>query len=120
MGDDVRYRRIYDQAEEADGVRVLVDRIWPRGVRKDAGRFDEWLRDIAPSTELRAWYAHDPQRYAQFRKRYLAELAEPDRQAAADRLRDIAGGDRTTLLTATRDLERSGAAVLAEWLNAQR
>jgi uncharacterized protein YeaO (DUF488 family) len=117
MGNDVRYRRIYDDASSEDGLRILVDRIWPRGVRKEDANVDEWLREIAPSTELRRWYGHDPDRYAEFRRRYLAELREPVRKQAAQRLRETAGHNRMTLLTATRDLEHSQAAVLAHWLN---
>jgi len=117
MGNDVRYRRIYDDASSEDGLRILVDRIWPRGVRREDANVDEWLREIAPSTELRRWYGHDPDRYAEFRRRYLAELREPVRQQAAQRLRETAGHDRMTLLTASRDLEHSQAAVLAHWLN---
>ena len=117
MGNDVRYRRIYDDASSEDGLRILVDRIWPRGVRKEDANVDEWLREIAPSTELRRWYGHDPDRYAEFRRRYLAELREPVRKQAAQRLRETAGHNRMTLLTASRDLEHSQAAVLAHWLN---
>jgi uncharacterized protein YeaO (DUF488 family) len=117
MGKDVRYRRIYDDVSSEDGLRILVDRIWPRGIRKEDAQLDEWMRDIAPSTELRRWYGHDPDRYAEFRRRYLAELHQPARQQAARRLRETARHHRVTLLTATRDLERSQAAVLAHWLN---
>jgi uncharacterized protein YeaO (DUF488 family) len=117
MGRDVRYRRIYDDPSSTDGRRILVDRIWPRGVRKEDAHFDEWMREVAPSTQLRRWYGHDPDRYAEFRRRYLAELREPARREAVQRLRDAAGHDRMTLLTAARDLEHSQAAVLAHWLN---
>lgn len=111
----VTYRRIYDRPERSDGLRVLVDRIWPRGVRKEDAHLDEWLKDVAPSTELRHWYGHDPERFAEFRRRYLAELRESSRQAA-EHLRSIARQHDLTLLTATRDVEHSQAAVLAEWL----
>jgi uncharacterized protein YeaO (DUF488 family) len=111
----VTYRRIYDRPERSDGLRVLVDRIWPRGVRKEDARLDEWLKDVAPSTELRHWYGHDPERFAEFRRRYLVELRESGRQAA-EHLRSIAREHDLTLLTATRDIEHSQAAVLAEWL----
>ena len=112
----IAYHRIYDDARPADGTRVLVDRVWPRGLSKEAARLDEWLRDVAPSTELRRWYGHEPSRFAEFRTRYLAELREPERQAAARHLRELAERADVTLLTATRDLEHSQAAVLAEWL----
>ena len=117
MGKDVRYRRIYDDVSSENGTRILVDRIWPRGIRKQDAHVDEWMRDVAPSTELRRWYGHDPDRYAEFRRRYLAELREPERQQALQRLRETAGHNRLTLLTASRDLEHSQAAVLAHWLN---
>jgi uncharacterized protein YeaO (DUF488 family) len=117
VGRDVRYRRIYDDASSEDGLRILVDRVWPRGMRKQDAHIDEWLREVAPSTELRRWYGHDSDRYAEFRRRYLDELREPERQQAVLRLRETAGHNRMTLLTASRDLEHSQAAVLADWLN---
>lgn len=113
----ISYRRIYEDPDPADGARVLVDRVWPRGLAKPAAHLDEWLRDVAPSTELRRWYGHDPELFAEFRDRYLAELAEPERRQAADRLREIAADGDLTLLTATKDLEHSQAAVLAAWLS---
>ncbi|GGM06616.1 DUF488 domain-containing protein [Dactylosporangium sucinum] len=114
----VRTGRIYDAPQTGDGRRVLVDRVWPRGLRKDAARFDEWLREVAPSTELRHWYGHQPERFAEFRRRYVAELAAPERREALDHLRELAEGGPVTLLTATRDLEHSQAAVLAEEITA--
>jgi uncharacterized protein YeaO (DUF488 family) len=117
MGNDVRYRRIYGDPSPDDGRRVLVDRIWPRGVRKQDAHVDEWAREVAPSTELRRWYGHDPARYVEFRRRYLAELRQPARSQAVQKLREAAGHHPMTLLTAARDLEHSQAAVLAQWLN---
>jgi len=113
MGVDVRYRRVYDEPSREDGVRILVDRVWPRGLRKEDAHIDEWMRDVAPSTELRRWYGHDPERYEEFRRRYLTELGEAERQAAVQRLRETAARTPVTLLTASRDLEHSQAAVLA-------
>jgi uncharacterized protein YeaO (DUF488 family) len=112
----VAYRRIYDEPRSPEGQRVLVDRVWPRGIRRDEGRFDEWLPEIAPSSELRRWYGHDPGRFEEFRRRYLSELDEPGRAEAASHLRDLTVHGGLTLLTATRDAEHSQAAVLAEWL----
>jgi uncharacterized protein YeaO (DUF488 family) len=89
-------------------------------MRKEDAHLDEWLRDVAPSTELRRWYGHEPGRFAEFRRRYLAELRDPGHRQAADRLRDLASHDRLTLLTATKDLDHSQAAVLAEWLAGTR
>lgn len=116
MGQHIGCRRIYDEPAPSDGMRVLVDRVWPRGMRKADAHLDEWLRDVAPSTELRRWYGHDPERFDEFRRRYLAELRDPPRQAAAEHLRSLVGEHDLTLLTATRDLAHSQAAVLADWL----
>lgn len=117
MAKDVQYRRVYEDPSAGDGMRILVDRVWPRGVRKDEAHLDEWMREVAPSTELRQWYGHDPDRYVEFRRRYLAELRDPARREAVDRLRESAGKRPMTLLTAARDLEHSQASVLAHWLN---
>jgi uncharacterized protein YeaO (DUF488 family) len=119
MGKHAMYRRIYDDPSSSDGRRILVDRIWPRGIRKEDARLDEWMRDIAPSTDLRRWYGHDPKRFAEFRRRYLAELRDPARHEAVQRLRESASRERITLLTAARQLEYSQAAVLAHWLNGE-
>lgn len=116
MAKSISYRRVYEQREPQDGRRVLVDRVWPRGMRKDDGRYDEWLRDVAPSTELRRWYGHDPERFAEFRRRYRAELRASDHAESVSHLRALAGRERLTLLTATKDPAHSQAAVLAEWL----
>jgi uncharacterized protein YeaO (DUF488 family) len=112
----VRVRRVYDAPAPEDGARVLVDRIWPRGLRKEAARLDDWAKDVAPSTELRTWYGHDPDKFAEFRGRYLAELALPGPREALARLRALAAEGPVTLLTATRDPSISQAAVLAEQL----
>lgn len=113
VGTDIRVRRVYEEPAPADGVRVLVDRIWPRGLRKDAARLDEWAKDVAPSTELRTWYGHDPAKFAEFSRRYAAELNEPKAREALNRLRALAADQPVTLLTATKELELSQATVLA-------
>lgn len=118
MSGNVRVRRIYEDASPRDGTRVLVDRVWPRGMSKQSARVDEWLKDVAPSTELRKWYGHDPERFAEFRRRYVEELGDPERSAAVERLRDLTRRGPVTLLTATRDVEHSQAAVLAQRLGA--
>ena len=120
MQRQVRLRRVYDDPAPEDGVRLLVDRVWPRGLTKEAAHLDEWLKDVAPSTPLRRWYGHRPERFTEFRRRYLAELAEPQPAAAMNRLRKLAGSSRVTLLTATRDIDHSQAAVLAEHLRDDR
>ena len=116
MHPEIRVRRVYDAPESQDGARVLVDRIWPRGMRKEAARLDDCARDVAPSSVLRTWYRHDPAKFDEFRRRYTAELAEPGPQAAVVRLRTLAAAGPVTLLTATRELSLSQAAVLAQLL----
>ena len=113
MDADIRIRRVYEEPSPKDGTRVLVDRVWPRGLRKDAARLDDWAKDVAPSTELRTWYRHDPAKFDDFRRRYTAELAEPGPREALARLRALAADKPVTLLTATKDLDLSQAAVLA-------
>ena len=113
---DIRVRRVYDDPAPADGARVLVDRIWPRGLRKDAARLDDWAKDAAPSTDLRTWYQHDPGKFSEFRRRYVAELDAPSGRAALARLRGLAAAGRVTLLSATREIDISQAAVLADVL----
>ncbi len=94
-----------------------MDRLWPRGVKKEKARLDEWMREVAPSAELRTWYGHDPSRFSEFSRRYRAELRHPPASEALDRLVEMAREGPVSLLTATRDLERSGAAVLADVVN---
>ena len=115
----VRIGRVYDERTEADGLRVLVDRMWPRGLTKAAADLDDWCRTVAPSTALRRWYAHDPERYGEFARRYRLEVEEPDRAEALARLREQAERRTVTLLTATKRPEISEAAVLVEILEGQ-
>jgi uncharacterized protein YeaO (DUF488 family) len=115
----VRVRRAYEPRSASDGVRMLVDRLWPRGLRKDAAHIDEWLKAVAPSDELRRWYGHDPAKFAEFRRRYAEELEEPERAAAFRHLAELAAHGPVTLLTATRDVEHSQAADLARRLTEQ-
>ncbi|MFC4496757.1 DUF488 domain-containing protein [Streptomyces ovatisporus] len=115
----VRVRRVYEQADPGeDGLRVLVDRVWPRGVKKEDARLDEWAKEVSPSTELRKWYAHDRERYGEFAERYRAELAEPRAREALERLKEQASGRTLTLLTSVKEeqLDRSHVAVLKEEL----
>jgi uncharacterized protein YeaO (DUF488 family) len=116
MSADIRVRRVYEEPTAADGARVLVDRIWPRGLRKDAAQLDEWAKDVAPSGELRTWYGHDPAKFDEFRRRYAAELEQPAAREGLARLRALAADRPVTLLTATRELGLSQATVLAEVL----
>nr|WP_211362324.1 DUF488 family protein [Pseudonocardia cypriaca] len=106
--------RVYDPPAGDGRARVLVDRLWPRGVAKDAAALDEWLRAVAPSAELRKWYRHEPGRFAEFRRRYREELNEPERRNAVERLGELARTSGVVLLTATRDPASSNAAVLVD------
>lgn len=117
---DVRVARIYDSPDPADGARVLVDRLWPRGLAKSAASLDEWCKAVAPSNDLRNWYRHDPDRFDEFVHRYLTELDDPERAAALDSLRDIHRRRTLTLLTATKATDISHAAVLADLLTGRR
>ena len=117
---DVRMRRVYDDPSPADGTRVLVDRIWPRGLARAAARIDEWAKEVAPSTQLRRWYGHDPSKFDQFRQRYTAELAEPTGRWAVQHLRELARSGPLTLLTATKDIDHSQAAVLIQHLHSEQ
>jgi uncharacterized protein YeaO (DUF488 family) len=116
MSADLRLRRVYEPPAPEDGRRVLVDRLWPRGLTRDAARLDEWLKDVAPSTALRHWYGHRPELFDEFRDRYLAELAEPGPAAALGRLRELSAAGTLTLLTATKEVGLSHLTVLAELL----
>lgn len=109
----IRIVRAYDEPQPGDGARVLVDRLWPRGLAKDAARIDLWCKEVAPSTELRRWYGHRPERFADFTQRYRAELNDQAHGAAVDELRELAARGTLTLLTATKDLDLSHTVVLA-------
>jgi uncharacterized protein YeaO (DUF488 family) len=105
--------RVYeDPGRSGAERRVLVDRLWPRGIRKAAVDFDEWAKDVAPSAELRRWYRHQPERFREFARRYRGELSREPAASVLQALRQQARRHRLVLLTATRDIERSGAEVL--------
>jgi uncharacterized protein YeaO (DUF488 family) len=111
---DVRPKRAYQPAVPADGYRVLIDRLWPRGLSREEARLDEWARELAPSTKLRRWFAHDPARFGEFRRRYTEELAAQD-----PKLRDLRRRAREgtlTLVYGARDTEHNDAVVLADLL----
>ncbi|MFD3497456.1 DUF488 domain-containing protein [Streptomyces sp. NPDC058676] len=112
----VRVRRVYEPPEPEDGVRVLVDRLWPRGLSKDAARVDEWPKALTPSTELRRWYHAGEGSYEEFSGRYEAELAAPEAAELLDGVRELAAKGSITLLTAAKSPEQSHAAVLARLL----
>ena len=114
-------KRVYDVAAPSDGVRVLVDRLWPRGLTKEAAAVKLWLRELAPSDELRQWFHANPQAWRMFRKRYLKELTSEEASAAVEKLHDLAEGKRRlTLLYASRDLEHNNAIVLKELLEGMK
>jgi uncharacterized protein YeaO (DUF488 family) len=112
----VRIGRVYDEPDGGPTARVLVDRLWPRGLSKVKAALDEWCKEVAPSAELREWYGHDPDRFTEFRRRYEAELARGEQAVALAHLRDLARDRPLLLLTASRALPISDAAVLADLL----
>ncbi|KKC03822.1 DUF488 domain-containing protein [Mycobacterium nebraskense] len=112
----IRLARVYDDVAPEEGRRVLVDRVWPRGVRKDDPRVGTWCKDVAPSKDLREWYQHRPERFDEFAARYKSELRD---SPALEELRELASHGVVTLVTATRDLDISQAAVLAELLKSR-
>jgi uncharacterized protein YeaO (DUF488 family) len=110
----IRTKRIYEPADDDDGFRVLIDRMWPRGVSKADGRIDEWLQEVAPSASLRKWFKHDPAKWVQFKQRYWTELADQaEAIALLDEMRRTKG---VTLLYAARDEEHNNAVALREYL----
>ena len=114
----IAIKRVYEPAAKSDGVRVLVDRLWPRGLTKEAAAVKYWLRDLAPSNELRQWYHANPTAWAQFRRRYMKELAAPQATAAVEKLYDlVAKAKKLTLLYASKMQERNNATVLKEHLD---
>jgi uncharacterized protein YeaO (DUF488 family) len=114
----IAIKRAYDNPAPQDGVRILIDRLWPRGVSKNKLNLDAWPRELAPSTELRKWYGHDPARFAEFRRRYKAELAQrPDELST---LRDMVKGRTATLITATHEVDLSHAEVMRSILQRKR
>src|SRR5687767_4074842 len=110
----IKLKRVYEEPSPGDGYRVLVERLWPRGLTRERAAVDLWLKDVAPSPELRKWFGHDPARWEQFRERYRQELQE--KQDAVELLRQKANEGTVTLVYAARDDEHNGARVLATFL----
>lgn len=110
----INIKRVYDDKSKDDGYRVFIDRLWPRGVSKEDAHFDEWLKDLAPTTELRKWFNHDPDRFDEFRKRYKKELEEHKEEL--DKLRNKAKSEKITLLFAAKNEEMNNAVVMKEVL----
>jgi uncharacterized protein YeaO (DUF488 family) len=113
----ISVKRVYEPADPADGRRFLVDRLWPRGIAKENASWDEWLKEIAPSSDLRQWMHHDPEKWPEFLERYGRELHE--QPALVRKLRDLAAKEPVTLLYAARDTERNNAVALREYLLAK-
>jgi uncharacterized protein YeaO (DUF488 family) len=110
----LRIKRVYEAPAKEDGTRVLVDRIWPRGLSKQQAAIDEWMNEIAPSSALRSWFGHDPQRWPEFRERYFEELGSS--ADAVSRLVALMSDRPVTLLFAARDTERNNAVALVEYI----
>ena len=110
----VKIKRIYDQPQSEDGYRVLVDRLWPRGISKEEAALDEWLKDIGPSNELRKWFGHIPERFPEFEQKYLDELKE--KSTLTDQLKAIAQQKTITLLYSAKDQQHNQAVVLMKAL----
>jgi uncharacterized protein YeaO (DUF488 family) len=114
---NIRIKRAYETPDREDGMRILVDRLWPRGLTKEKARVDLWLKDVAPSTELRKWFAHDPAKWAEFRSRYLEELKKNKEQLSL--LRQEAAKGAVTLIYGAKDQEHNEAVVLQKLLTAK-
>ena len=110
----IRLKRAYDEPAQNDGYRILVDRVWPRGISKKESRLDEWLKNIAPSTELRKWFDHDPAKWEQFLERYFREL--DGHKQAIDKLITLATNGRLTLVFAAKDRDHNNAVALKKYV----
>jgi len=113
----ITLKRAYEPASDDDGVRILVERLWPRGVSKADAALDHWVKDVAPTPQLRTWFGHRPERWRQFRTRYRLELSS--NQSAVCLLRDICAEQRVTFIFAAKDVLRNGAVVLQEYLETE-
>ena len=113
----VHIKRVYSEPSAQDGIRILVDRVWPRGCTKARARLDGWHKELAPSTALRTWFGHDPRKWNEFRSRYLAELAQPDKCQALEELAHVARSQTLTLLFGASDVKRNQAVVLKELID---
>lgn len=112
---NIKVKRVYEEPDDSDGYRILVDRLWPRGIKKENAKLDEWIKDIAPSNELRKWFAHKPELYPEFREKYLLELEV--QQDTISRLKSIAQSKNLTLVYGAKDTEHNQAIVILELLN---
>jgi len=110
----LRVKRVYESKEAGDGTRILVDRLWPRGLRSEQAALDEWMKDVAPSDELRKWFAHDPAKWTEFKRKYTQGLAAPEKAALLKRIAKLAESGNVTLVYAAKDTEHNNARVLEE------
>lgn len=117
----IKTKRIYKAPEENDGIRILVDRLWPRGIKKESAEVKAWEKEIAPSNELRKWFNHDPEKYPEFRRKYMEELdASEDAEKLLEFVKEHIKSDNITLLYAAKDEEHNNALVLMDWLARDR
>jgi uncharacterized protein YeaO (DUF488 family) len=113
----IQMKRVYEEAEKSDGRRVLVDRVWPRGVSKEKAQVDEWMKEVAPSPDLRKWFGHKPERFEEFKKRYEKELEESsERQEAVSKLQDWSEQGTVTLVYAAKDQKHNHVVVLRDFI----
>ncbi len=110
----LKIKRAYEAKTSSDGKRIYVDRLWPRGLSKDDAGFDEWLKDVSPSDELRKWFGHEPEKFAEFKRKYAKELSAPDIQPVLRRIGNLADKGDITLIYSAKDTEHNNAVVLAE------
>jgi uncharacterized protein YeaO (DUF488 family) len=110
----LKIKRAYEAKTSGDGKRIYVDRLWPRGLSKDDAGFDEWLKEVSPSDELRKWFGHEPDKFAEFKRKYAKELSAPDKQPVLRRIGNLADQGDITLIYSARDTEHNNAVVLAE------
>ncbi len=113
----IKIKRIYEEPERSDGTRILIDRLWPRGVSKEKAALDEWMREIAPSDKLRGWFGHKPERWAEFKKRYKKELSGPEKKRILAILRRVSRISTVTLLYSAKDDEHNNAVALRSFLS---
>ncbi|MEI3612038.1 DUF488 domain-containing protein [Pseudogracilibacillus sp. SO30301A] len=114
---EIKLKRIYDKSDQDDGIRILIDRLWPRGISKEEAKLDYWLKDLAPSNNLRKWFNHDPIKFAEFTKRYQEELKTGEQMKAFKELKEIISknnNQRITLLYAAKDIDNNNAQVIKQ------
>ncbi|WP_026987254.1 DUF488 domain-containing protein [Fodinicurvata fenggangensis] len=116
----IRLKRAQDDPADNDGTRVLVDRVWPRGISKDRLKLDRWLKEVAPSKELRQWFGHDPEKWAEMQRRYRAELEGGEQRQAFEELKELARQGRVTLVFAARERAHNQAVILKQLLEEER